>query len=186
MIKDSNLPILLLDLDDTINCLVSHWLEVYNKEYNDNLKKEDIKGWDIGNYTKAQDKMYILLDTPNFFKNIDIQEDSAFFIEKLMEYFDIHIVSACSYKTYADKAEWIEKKLPFFPIRKFSAVSPKYIIKGDIIIDDNYDNMRNFEGLKLLYSQPWNENIQGDFIRVRNWKEVYIELQNFLNERRAN
>ena len=60
-----------IDLDDTVNSLVETWLSRYNSDYNDNVKIEDIKTWDIADYTKIGKSFYAYLDS-GIFKNLSI------------------------------------------------------------------------------------------------------------------
>ena len=172
-------PILVTDLDDVCNFLVERWLELYNEEYSDNVQICDIKGWDIGKYTKAGDKLYVLLGSPGLFKNLDIQPDCYDVLKWAVEFFDVQIVSASSHMTYADKAEWILEKLPFIPISSFSSVKNKYIIQGSLILDDNPENIKYFNGEKIIYTKPWNEDINC-YTRADDWKQVKIILQDYL------
>lgn len=172
-------PIFICDLDDVINSLVERWLELYNEEYSDTIKICDIKGWDIGKYTKAGDKLYVLLGHPGLFRNLDIQPDCYDVLKWADQFFDIQIVSASTHMTYADKAEWILEKLPFIPISSFSSVKNKYLIGGSVILDDNPENIKYFDGEKIIYTKPWNEDVNG-YTRADNWNQVKEILQEYL------
>jgi 5'(3')-deoxyribonucleotidase len=123
--------------------------------------------------------LYDLLGSPGLFKNLDIQPDCYDVLEWAVQFFDVQIVSACSYTTYADKAEWILEKLPFIPISSFSSVKNKYIVQGSVILDDNPENIKYFDGEKIIYTKPWNEDASG-YTRADNWKQVKEILQEYL------
>ena len=52
----------------------------------------------------------------------------------------------------------------------------KEIIKGDILIDDNMNNLHGFRGNRICYAQPWNKDYVG--ARTNDWDMIdkYIEL----------
>jgi 5'(3')-deoxyribonucleotidase len=171
--------IFVLDLDDVVNNLCNHWIALYNSKYSENLKIEDIKSWDIGKYTKIGNEMYDLLGYPGLFKNLDIQPDCYDVLKWANDFFDPQIVSASSYITYADKAEWVIEKLPFIPIDSFSSMHNKFLLSGAIMLDDKSDNLKHFDGEKIIYTRPWNENYYYKK-RADNWKQVKVMLQDYL------
>jgi len=181
MIRNPNngKPIFIVDCDDVLNNLVSGWLDLYNIKYSDNLKIEGVKGWNIGNYTKIGDEMYVLLGSPGLFRNLDIQPDCYDVLKFLNEFFDIQIVSASTHMTYSDKAEWILEKLPFIPISSFSSMKNKFLLTGALMLDDNPENLKFFEGEKIIYTKPWNEDINC-YKRADNWKQVKVILEDYL------
>jgi len=46
-------------------------------------------------------------------------------------------------------------------------------IKGDIMIDDHPKNLKNFDGEKILFTQPHNSLIVDEgYKRVESWKQI--------------
>ena len=52
----------------------------------------------------------------------------------------------------------------------------KELIKGDVLIDDNMNNLHKFRGNRICYAQPWNKDYVG--ARTNDWDMIdkYIEL----------
>ena len=46
--------IVAVDIDDVIISLVPTWLHLYNKDYKDNLSKNDITDWQIDKFVKPE------------------------------------------------------------------------------------------------------------------------------------
>ena len=174
-----NKPIFVVDLDDVINNLVEVWLEEYNRKYNDSVIIDDIKGWDIGSYTKAGNEMYVLLDTPKLFSRLRIKENCAEVLKWAIGYFDVQIVSASRANTIMDKVEFLQRELPFIPVTSFNAVTNKYLIKSDVMIDDKPENLMYATGIRLLFDRPWNEDCK-KYTRVKDWEAVKRILKNYL------
>lgn len=164
-----------IDLDDTINNLVDVWLEKYNEDYNDNVKIEDIKTWDIGDYTKAGKDFYKYLGDGETFKNLSIKDGAANIVEKLCQQYKVYIVTAnASYNKGVcdDKVNFIKKFMPFFPIKNIIFINNKSLLDLDVLIDDGLHNFEGFKGKKIVFDRPWNQvyNSKYDW-RMEMWDE---------------
>jgi 5'(3')-deoxyribonucleotidase len=170
-----------IDLDDTINSLVSTWLEKYNKDYNDDVKIEDLKTWDIGDYTKAGKDFYKYLGDGETFKNLSIKDGAANIIEKLCENNEVYIVTANdSYNTGVcdDKVNFINKFMPFFPIKNIIFINNKSLLDLDVLIDDGLHNFMGFKGTKIVFDRPWNRDYKEHHWRMTEWSEKVLNAIN--------
>jgi 5'(3')-deoxyribonucleotidase len=176
-------PVLIVDLDDTINNLVDVWVSVYNKKHNDNLKVEQITDWNICDHTKIGTKMYDLLFDGEVLNELDIQPHCKEALEWANEFYDIKIVTATCVQNLLSKLNFVKKVLPFINEKSFCMVYDKYILQGDIIIDDRIDNILNFNGVKILYAKPWNMKYptQLRILREESWLEIKKRLQEYLS-----
>jgi len=168
-----------IDLDDTINNLVNKWIEIYNQDYNDNLKIEDIKTWDIADYTKIGKSFYAYLDS-NIFKHLSIKSGASEVIEKLCKEHEVYIVTAnASYNKGVcdDKVDFIKKFMPFFPIKNIIFINNKSLLDLDILIDDGLHNFEGFKGFKkVVFDRPWNKtNPLPPFYRMYNWDKIILD-----------
>ena len=171
-----------IDCDDVCNNLVERWLEKYNIDYDDNLKIEDIKSWDIGDYTKAGKDFYKYLGDGETFKNLSIKDGAAEIIEKLCENNEVYIVTAnASYNTGVcdDKVEFIKKFMPFFPIKNIIFINNKSLLDLDVLIDDGLHNFEGFKGKKVVFDRPWNQDYTNQYDwRMTEWND---EILNAIN-----
>lgn len=169
-----------IDLDDTINNLVDVWIEKYNKDYNDNVKIEDIKTWDIGDYAKAGKDFYKYLGDGKTFKNLSIKDGAAEVIEKLCKNNEVYIVTAnASYNTGVcdDKVNFIKKFMPFFPIKNIIFINNKSLLDLDVLIDDGLHNFEGFKGRKIVFSRPWNEMVSEKYdYRITKWDNELLSV----------
>lgn len=179
-----------IDLDSTLNNLDDKWLELYNKDYNDKLTKDNLTSWNITSIVKPEcgDKIHDYLLQPGFFKNLGMQPNAYEVTKWLSKLFDLYIVTAYHPKTCLDKALWVEKYLPQIPVRNIIFCNHKGLIKTNFLIDDGGHNIEDFSvsnkfGTPIVFDAPWNrylDNVNGiKFIRVKDWleiKEVVSEL----------
>lgn len=169
-----------IDLDDTINNLVDFWIDRYNKDYSDNLKIDDVKTWDIADYTKIGKSFYAYLDS-GIFKNLSIKDGAANIIEKLCEQHEVYIVTAnASYNKGVcdDKINFIKKFMPFFPIKNIIFIQNKSLLDLDILIDDGLHNFDGFKGRKIVFDRPWNRDYKEHHWRMTEWNEKLINAIN--------
>jgi len=148
-----------IDLDDTLNNLMDHWLDRYNLIYDDNLKPSDIPVWEISEYVKPECGMKIFKLLEGIFRNLGIQEGAADVVNQLLEKpnVEVYIVSAYYRTACLDKAEWVKEYLPNFPQTNVIFCHPKHLLKLDYLIDDSPYNHRGFDGEYLIFDTAHNQ-----------------------------
>jgi 5'(3')-deoxyribonucleotidase len=169
-----------IDLDDTISNFVEIWIDKYNEIYSDNLMKESITDWDVGKFTKRGSKIYELLNNSDIYLNASIKYGAKDTIEWMQcNGFDPYIVTATyNYRACAPKTLWIKRELPKFDISKVIFCNNKNMISADILIDDKYDNVKNFHGVGYLFGDDngWNKKFKYE-PRLPNWEYVYTMMK---------
>ena len=74
------------------------------------------------------------------------------------------------------------KYLPFLSWHQVIITSHKYLIKGDILVDDNPENFVNGDYFGILFNAPHNTDFDEssrDLVRADNWDSVYIIIQSY-------
>ena len=183
----SKKQIIFLDIDETINNLKEVWVDLYNKKYNDNLIVENITDFNISKFVKpeAKEDIFVMLDTPGLFNKMLVPPKGAIEVTELLsQYYDIYPLSACTYpRNYVEKIEYVEKYFPHIQIKNFIACLNKSLVKGDYMIDDYHENLRYFDGNRILMNKSHNlfvDNLPENVNRVNNWEDIlmYFALQN--------
>lgn len=164
-----------IDLDTTLNTLNVDWLDLYNKDYNDNLAPKDLLTWDMTKYVKPEcnKKIFDYLFQPYFFRSLGIQPN-AYEVTKYLQdtyNFDLYIVTAYSYQTCYDKAEWVKEHLPHIPVENIIFCNDKSKINMHYLIDDRDLNIETFKGIGIVFDQPYNRHLK-DYIRCNGWLEI--------------
>lgn len=161
-----------LDLDSTLNNLTDVWVELYNNDYNDNLKY--FSNWDNHNDVKIEcgKKIYDYLHKPNLFYNLDIAKDAKDVVEFLSKHYELYIVTAYIPESCIDKVNWVKKYLPNFNLNNVVFLNKKNILQLDYLIDDGPHNIEEFNGVGIVYEREYNKYLGDTYPRVRNWKEI--------------
>lgn len=191
--------VVLLDIDDTLNNFIDSFVDIYNDKYNSNLKSEDIKGWNIQDYVDTKDNVYNLFKTPGLFTKPKPKVYAVDFVKSLMKDFDVYLVTDSPsgtnhFESYNnpfsnpadDKRHWVKEHFPFFPKERIIFCSEKWMIDGDILLDDKVDTFKKFEEMGrdvLLFEANHNKSYKTNK-RVTNLFEAEKEIRRILSEKR--
>ena len=175
-----NRPRVLFDMDDCINGFTQHLIDVYNERTGSNVKVEDIKEWDLAKYI-GEYGMSIFREE-GFFEDIPEKKSATKTLKKLIESadYDVYIITACgTNQELEEKYKWFDKYLPEFNKDRIIKCKEKEIIHGDVLIDDNIENLRKCAPYMkcIIFDTPTNRNCTDDFPRVKSLKEVVPLLQ---------
>lgn len=176
-----------VDMDDVLADTFGKHIEWYNRDFNLNLKREDIVSGEVYENVPEQHKKSIWkhLSTPRFFYELEPLPGSIEVMEELYNKHEVYIATAATQfpASLKEKCDWLAKYFPFIDWQHQIMCGNKFILKGDLLIDDRTYNLDSFEGNTLLFSNPHNINETG-YKRVANWEDVanillkpYQELQ---------
>jgi 5'-nucleotidase len=161
-----------IDIDDTISEFVENWLRIYNKDFNDNLKKEDILDWNISQFVKPEAKgtIYNYINKPRVFRTAKPIKNALPIINKFREKAK-RIIYVTANDGAGAKLPWLFKYGFIHTSEDFVVAYDKSLIRADILIDDRPENVMSFKGWGILLTQPWNQNIDYEG-RVFDWQDL--------------
>lgn len=164
-------PRIAVDQDQVLADLLGYWLDLYNNDYNDNLYRHEVTGWDIEKYVKPECglKIYDYLNDPQTFYNLPVIEYSQDVLRELNEYFEIFVVtSPWNMNNVLPKYKWLKKHFSFLDEHNFVFTKNKSIINTYALIDDSPKNLETFGGRKVLFDAPHNHK-ESRFTRASDW-----------------
>jgi len=178
---------IILDMDEVITDTFGSWLSLYNADYNDNLTREDIKGWGVHQWVKPEcgHDVHDYLNLHGFFLNMDEIDGAIDGIKKLVDDgHDVIIASATPHISkmgYEEKKEWLIKNVPFLSIDNFASIHRKDRLIGDILFDDGVHNLVGFTGVSVAMVRPWNTDKEHAWKYERafsSWKDFlkFVDL----------
>jgi 5'(3')-deoxyribonucleotidase len=173
-----------VDLDGVLRDIFSQMIKLYNNEFGENLKSEDVKNYDVEvsfpkahaaygssyHYFFEKHADYVFLLSPPM-------EGAVEAIKRLKEYGKI--VIATIQPTTHNKIlalKWLDKwGVPYDEIR---FVDTKAGVKCDYFIEDYPKNMEGADGLKILIDAPYNQGVD----EVNGWYIYRFEsLESFVS-----
>lgn len=166
---------LFVDMDEVIaNAYLAH-VELYNRDFNENLTIEECHGKEVWQCVpeERQESVRNHARREGFFSNLKPIADSQEVLNELAKRYDLYIASAAMQfpKSLKEKSDWLDHFFPFISWQNRILCGDKHILKGDILIDDRSYNLQKFEGRSLLFTSPHNVHSNG-FERVNTWSEV--------------
>lgn len=177
---------IITDMDDVLVNLLAAWVRKLNERYGTNVKHKDVKQWDmhIAFPTLTDKQLFGILNEEEFWDEVSPFYDAVAYLKMLIdEGHKVVVATASHYRTIRPK---LEKALfPYFTYlgwKDIIMISDKHLLKGDVMIDDNPDNLKDFEGIKILQNAPYNQNAsikEYDF-RVSNFEEAYQIIQELI------
>jgi 5'(3')-deoxyribonucleotidase len=168
---------ILIDMDDTITNFLEEVINEYNKTYGTSHSIDEVTEWVIP--SSFEYGLFSVLELTNILTIITPKLDSIEYINKWIdEGYDVFIVSDCCnrYQSYRDKLKWLKTYIPKFDLSHFIPCKEKYVISGDVLIDDNLDNLEKWSlhnpyGMDLLMTAQHNKGIQ-DERRIYSFEEA--------------
>lgn len=173
--------LILFDADDVLENLVECWTDILNNRYGLNVEIGNILSWTISDFFPIdRDLVYDVLYEEQLWRSLSIKDGAVDTVEQLQrEGHTIKIITASHPKTVAIKSEILLDAFKTLNWRDLIVTTNKALVMGDILVDDNPDNLIGGQYKKLLFDRPWNwycDAEQNDMIRVYNFNDVYKEI----------
>ena len=171
--------IILVDMDDTIEQLLSALVKRANERFHRSAAMDDITGWSIVCAYPGIEKRQILdlMYEPGFWDTVDPVPGAAAALKYLMDKgHQVYIVTATEFQHVREKMEKVLFRFfPFLSPDQVIITGCKQMIRGDVLIDDGIHNLEGGEYRKILFTAPYNRDYDAEsngMIRVHNWKEI--------------
>lgn len=172
--------IILVDMDDTIDDLLTAWVSTLNQRHNLNVDRDKVGDWDMcksfPELTKEQ--VFAPLQNDVFWETVKPIQGAVEVLQKLIaDGHRVYIVTSSSYETLKTKIEVVLFR--YFPFIKWEDVivtSCKQLICGDILVDDAVHNLEGGAYYKILMDAPHNRDYDAEgngMDRVKNWMGAY-------------
>ncbi len=163
---------LIIDMDGVLADVYLQFIAMEEKESSSKINIQDLKGKEE---YKAFPNGRKHVNSKGFFRNAPLMPDAVESLRRLNEQYEIYIVSAAMEfpGSLIEKHEWLAEHFPFIGWQQITFCGSKKIIKGEIMIDDHFKNLDNFEGQTILFTQPHNEGPDDrGHTRVTGWMEI--------------
>ncbi|MGP1991094.1 5' nucleotidase, NT5C type [Zobellia laminariae] len=171
--------VIFVDMDEVIADTYGEHIEIYNKDYNEQLTLDFFHGSEVWHKVPVDRQQSVRDHARNrgFFRNLKPIADAQAVLKELSEKHEVYIASAAMQfpNSLEEKSEWLDEYFSFILWQNRILCGNKHILRGDVLIDDRSYNLETFEGRSLLFTSPHNVNSTG-FERVNNWLEVAEKL----------
>lgn len=169
IVRSHRKPVLSVDIDDVVAEFLDALLKEYNKRYDDNVKSEDITGWNLASYLKCGNDVWQIVLEKHFMEGLPVTKDAVEVLERLNNHFDIQFVTASRISSH-ERRNWVEKYFPFIGQKKTIFACDKTNIDTDILVDDGLHNLVACSGEPICFARPHNHDYKG--LRLNGWLEI--------------
>jgi 5'-nucleotidase len=162
-----------IDMDGVIADEVTQLLKWYEKVYGVKIDPNELIGRHEDDVVPEKDAYIKFSKTASFFNTMPVMHGAIKGVKKLMENYEIYIVSAAMQypQSMAEKREWLNEYFPFISWRNIIFCGDKSIIGTDYMIDDHIKNLDFFKGTTIMFHAFHNISFD-HHQRVNNWEEV--------------
>lgn len=170
-----------IDMDGVIADVEEQFLIWYYRDYGVRFTREDLIGKTDDTAFPEPGSMRKYATSAGFFLDIPVMQGAVEAVQRLMENFEVYIVSAAMEFPLSlnEKQEWLKANFPFITWRNIIFCGDKSIINTDYMIDDHLKNLDNFKGKTIMFNAFHNVNYD-NHLRVNNWDEVVTYLESEL------
>lgn len=169
--------IIALDVDDVVLDLVPNWVRIYNRDFNNSVRVEDINNWDIGQIVRPEDReaMYSYADGIEIFDTAPPVVDALEGVN-LIKSLGHRVIYVTANNPFGCKLPWLIKHKFLEGIDDLVSAHDKSLVLADYLIDDKYENVIAFKGKSYLFNQPWNKEY-AYYSRVLNWRNIISKIK---------
>jgi len=171
-------------MDGVIADVEQQFLDWYHRDYGTLFTKDDLAGKNDDTLFPEAGLARRFVLSPGFFLGLPVMEGALEAVKKLMETYEVYIVSAAMEfpLSLPEKLEWLNINFPFISWRNIIFCGDKSIINTDYMIDDHLKNLDNFKGKTIMFHAYHNVGAN-HHVRANNWDEVLsiLSKEDFTN-----
>jgi 5'-nucleotidase len=163
---------ILVDMDGVLADVYPRFFELYEKETGNRKTMDELTGLKEG---EAFPELFRWVETPGFFRTVPVMHGSQRVLRLLNETYEIIVISMATEfpLSLTDKQLWMNDHFPFISWKQIVFCGNKSLIPADLMIDDHFKNLDNFEGETILFIQPHNiSNIDHHHKTVSSWEDI--------------
>lgn len=148
---------ILVDMDGVLTDIYTRFFELYEKETGLRKTMEELIGLKEG---EAFPELFRWVETPGFFRTMPVMSESQRVLKLLNEAYEIIVISMATEfpVSLTDKQLWLNDNFPFISWKQVVFCGDKSLISADMMIDDHFKNLDNFDGETIMFIQPHNMN----------------------------
>lgn len=181
--------IIMCDVDGVLNDLVEKTLELYNSRYNKNIQISEITTYNFFECLSYEDAQGIisLFKEKSLWDSLKPLAGAQNAIKQLIKReHQVYLATATDPINFEWKIEWLKQYFPFIPSDNVIRIMDKSLLKCDVLIDDNLDNLINVFCDRIVLNQPWNQsqtkNYAYNIWRAYEWCEIPNIINNIEKE----
>lgn len=171
--------IIVTDFDNCINNLINKTLELYNLRTGKNIQLDNITCYELADCLPLEDANGIkaLFKEEELWKTLAPIPGSRAVLKQLIKKgHNVYIATATDVVNFKWKCEWLSTFYPFISTDNVIRIIDKSMLKCDVLIEDNLDNLIGNCCERICIDYPWNRSSSKDYAydiyRAYEWDDV--------------
>jgi 5'-nucleotidase len=167
-----------IDMDGVLADIEMQFLNWYERDYGIKHTCEHLIGRSSDEFFLEKGLVRKYIYTPGFFQTMPLMDGAVEVVKKLMESFEVYVVSAAMEfpLSLSEKLHWLNEHFPFISWRNIIFCGDKSVINTDFMIDDYPKNLDSFKGKPIMFT-AYHNTTYTHHTRVNNWNEVIALLK---------
>lgn len=167
-----------IDMDNVLADFNENFVKIYNRIYSTSKTTQDISEWDLSKSFPGDTKG--IYKRRGFYLDLKPEESALTVVPRLIEKYDVYILSTGPRTAYAEKCDWLIKYFGNAFRKKFIFSKDKGVVLADFLLDDGIHNLDSFSniGTPVCFNGPHNIREEIPYSRVND----FFEFEEFLNK----
>ena len=170
---------ILVDMDDVMEDLLVSWVMWLNKKHGTSVDYNDVNDWNVRKFFPelTKEEVFAPLSDEHFWDTVQPKYMANSSLQALRDIgHKVYIVTTSYYNTIIPKMEKVLfRYFPFITWDDVIITSKKQMVRGDILIDDNPQNLIGGEYFGILMDMPHNllfDEREYGIVRAYDWHDV--------------
>lgn len=180
--------IIAIDCDNVLNNLQETIINIFNERYGASYTMDDFKKYNISECINKEDaiKMLALYSEPGIYDSVYPLSDAQTVVQKLIRMgHEVYVVTDSPVSIFEEKVHWIKYYFPDIDDAHIICMKHKWLLKCDIMIDDNMDNLLGgYHYDRVCVDCPWNRHMRDEVYGVYRVSDLtqMLDIVNKINK----
>lgn len=178
-----------IDIDNVITNTTECVLDYINERLpNVNFKVENVKEYWLEKIMPEGYEWIInqAFSDKQMWKKVELIDGAAQYIRQLrLDGHEVYFVTSTTSDNFRKKIKFLQRNLylpPNYAENHTISIKKKQLLNIHFLVDDYLNNLTgNREYYSICLDYPWNRNFndndEEDFVRVKNWEEIYYAIK---------
>ena len=181
--------IIVCDIDNILNDLISQTLTLYNTNKGKNIKSSDITTYELVDCLSLEDAEGIcaLFKEKSLWHSLKPLPDSQKALHSFIKSgHDVYLATSTDPINFEWKIQWVKKYYPLVNTDNVIRIMNKGLLNCDVMIDDCLSNLKSNICERIVLDYPWNRSESTDYAynihRAYNWSDIVNIINNLEKE----
>lgn len=174
-----------IDFDETLFPTLDKVIELYNKRNSTHIELSQITTYNLHESlpVDVSDELLDIFVEKDVYSSLQPYKGVTRAVKALVEQgHEIYIATSTDVRNMEWKEELLQKHLPFIPKKNLIRIHNKALLNVDVLVEDKLDNLKSTFAERICFDQPWNRDVDSDYVysiyRIHHWGEII----NIINE----